>query len=88
MDDFKYTTEQLPTRCPGRKLEAITVAKKARTIVSEELEKCGWTRDPDKDEEIAFGVLEEARWVGIHFTQDLKWKKHYSKRLDKFTPQA
>ena len=81
VDDFNCTTEKLPSRHPGRQPEAITVAKKARAITSEELEKCGWTRDPDKDEEINFGIQGEAKWVGVHFTQDLKWKKHCSKRL-------
>ena len=71
VDDFNCTTEALPPTRPGRQPEAITAARKARTIVSEELEKCGWTRDPEKDEEINFRVQGEAKWVGIHFTHDL-----------------
>ena len=84
MDDFNCTTEHIPPRRPrpGRQPEAITVARKARGIVSEELEKHGWTRDPDKDEEINFGIQEEAKWVGIHFTHDLLWKTYCSKRLN------
>ena len=82
MDDFNCTTEHLPPTRPGRQPEAITAAKKARTIVSEELKKCGWTRDLDKDEEINFGVQGEAKWVGIHFTHDLQWKTHCDKRLN------
>ena len=56
VDDFNCTTEHIPRSRPGRQPEAITSARKARGIVSEELEKLGWTRDPDKDEEINFGV--------------------------------
>ena len=82
VDDFSCTTEQLPRTRPGRQQEAITAARKAREVVSQELEKCGWTRDPDKDEEINFGVQGKAKWIGIHFTHDLKWKTHCSKRLD------
>ena len=82
VDDFNCTTEQLPPTRPGTQQEAITAARKAREIVSQELETCGWTRDPDKDEEINFGVQGKAKWVGIHFTHDLKWKTHCSKRLD------
>ena len=82
VDDFNCTTEQLLRTRPGRQQEAITAAKKARTVVSQELEKHGWTRDPDKDEEINFGVQGKAKWVGIHFTHDLNWKTHCSKRLD------
>ena len=40
VDDFNYTTEQLPCSRPGRQQEAITTAKKARKVVSQELEKC------------------------------------------------
>ena len=74
VDDFNCTTDHIPTPrpCPGRQPEAITVARKARQIVSEELELHGWTRDPDKDEEINFGIQGEAKWVGIHFTHDLQ----------------
>ena len=82
VDNFNCTTEQLPQTRPGRQQEAITVAKKARTVVSQELEKHGWTRDPDKDEEINFGVQGEAKWVGIHFMHNFNWKTHWSKRLD------
>lgn len=60
----------------------MTAARKARGIVSEELEKNGWTRDPDKDEEVDFGVQGEAKWVGINFTHDLKWEKHCDRRLN------
>ena len=67
---------------PGRQSEAITVARKARLIVSEELERHGWARDPDKNEEINFGVQGEAKWVGIHFTHDLQWKVYCIKRLN------
>ena len=76
VDDFNCTTKQLPRSHPGRQQEDITAAKKARGVVSQELEKCGWTRDPDKDEEINFGAQGEAKWVGIHFTHDLQWKTH------------
>ena len=58
------------------------MANKAGLIVSEELERHGWTRDPEKDEEINFGVQGEAKWVGIHFTHDLQWKKHCTKMLN------
>ena len=42
------------------------------------------TRDPEKDEEINFGVKdrEEAKWVGVTFTSDLSWKKHNDRRLN------
>ena len=84
VDDFNCTTEHIPqTRPrPGRQPEAITVARKARTIVSEELERHGWTRDLEKDEEINFGIQGEAKWVGIHFTHNLQWKTHCAKRLN------
>ena len=82
VDDFNCTTELLPRQRPGRQLEAITAARKARNIVSEELKNHGWTRDPDKDKEINFGIQGEAKWVGIHFTHNLQWKTHCSKRLD------
>ena len=72
MDDFKCTTEQLQRSHPGRQQEAITAAKKAREVVPQELEKCTWTRDLDKDEEINFGVQGEAKWIGIHFRHDLQ----------------
>ena len=73
VDDFNCTTQLLPKpHGPGRKPNAINIARKARLIVSEELEKHGWTRDPDKDEEINFGVQGKAKWVGIHFTHDLQ----------------
>ena len=80
VDDFNCTTEHIPPRKPrpGRQPEAITIARKARGIVSEELEKHGWTRDPSKDEEINFGIQGEAKWVGIHFTHELQWKTHCS----------
>ena len=71
VDDFNCTTEQLPHSHPGRQQEAITATKKAREVVSQELEKGGWTRDSEKDEEINFRVQGEAKWVGIHFTHDL-----------------
>ena len=82
VDDFNCTTEQTASHRPGRHPEAITIARKARNIVSEELEKYGWSRDSDKDEEINFGIQREAKWVGIHFTHDLRWKTHCSKRLN------
>ena len=82
VDDFNCTIEQIPTSRPGRRPEAITAARKARYIVSEELENLGWSRDPDKDEEINFGIQGEAKWVGIHFTHDLQWKTHCSKRTN------
>ena len=84
VDDFNCTTEHVttPHPRPGRQPEAITVARKARDIVSEELKLHGWSRDPDKDEEINFGTRGEAKWVGIHFIHDLQWKKHYLKRLN------
>ena len=66
----------------GRKTEAITAARKARIMVSEELEKNGWKRDHEKDEEIDFGIQGEAKWVGISFTHDLKWGKHCDRRLN------
>ena len=56
VDDFNCTMEQLPRQCPGKPPGAITAARKARNIVLEELESHGWTRDPDKDEEINFRV--------------------------------
>ena len=82
VDDFNCTTEQTASHRPGRRPKAITIARKARDIVSEELEKHRWSRDRDKDEEINFGVQGEAKWIGIHFTHDLRWKTHYSKRLN------
>ena len=72
MDDFNCTIEQLPHSHLGRQQEAITAARKAREVVPQELEKCAWTRDLDKDEEINFGVQGEAKWIGIHFTHDLQ----------------
>ena len=84
VDDFNCTTKHIPTLRPrpGRQPEAITVARKARSIVAEDLEHHGWTRDPDKDKEINFGVQGEAKWVGIHFTHNLSWKNHCTKRLN------
>ena len=82
VDDFNCTTEQNHDAWPGRRPEAITAARKARNIVSEELGKHGWSRDPEKDEEINFGIQGEAKWIGIHFTHDLWWKTHCSKRLN------
>ena len=63
VDDFNCTTEYIPPARlrPGRQPEAITVARKARLIVSKELERHGWSRDPDKDEEINFGIQGEAK---------------------------
>ena len=87
VDDFNCTAREkdTPPGQPGRrgrKPDAITVARKARNIVTKELEANGWSRDPDKDEEINFGVQGEAKWVGIHFTNDLTWGTHCSKRLN------
>ena len=84
VDDFNCTTEYRPPTHPrpGRQKKAITAARRARGIVAQELEKCGWTRDTDKDEEINFGIQGKAKWVGIHFTHDLKWSSHCSRRLD------
>ena len=47
VDDFNYTTEySIPARPhSGRQQEAITAARKVRGIVSQELEKCSWSRD-------------------------------------------
>ena len=56
--------------------------RKARSIVSEEIELLGWSRDTDKDEEVDFGLKGEAKWVGITFTHDLSWKTHCKRRLD------
>ena len=64
VDDFNCTTEQLPRTRRGRQQEAITAARKAREVVSQELSKCRWSRDPDKDEEINFGAQGKAKWVG------------------------
>ena len=47
---------------------AITAAQKARSIVSNELEILGWSRDIDKGEEVNIGVGGEAKWVGITFS--------------------
>ena len=83
MDDFNCTArENEEYKKRGRKPNTITAARKARTILSEELEANGWSRDPDKDEEIDFGVTGEAKWVGITFTHDLSWKTHCNRRLD------
>ena len=82
VDDFNCTTRENKSRYRGRKPDAITAARKARSIVSEELECNGWFRDREKDEEINFGVNGEAKWVGINFTHDLNWKTHNNRRLN------
>lgn len=85
VDDFNCTareSEDQTRRRRGRRPEAITVARKARSIVSEELEAHGWSRDPDKDEEINFGSEGEAKWVGITFSHNLNWKSHCNRKLD------
>ena len=82
VDDFNCTIEQNSSSRPGRRPEAIIVARKARNIVTEELEKHGWSRDIEKDEKINFGIQGEAKWIGIHFTYDLRWKTHCSNRLN------
>ena len=84
VDDFNCTTresERAPRR-RGRRPEAITAARKARSIMSEELEAHGWSRDPDKDEEINFGLGGTAKWVEITFSHNLNWKTHCNWRLD------
>ena len=75
-------TRENDQRHRGRKPDTITTARKARAIVSEELEANGWTRDSDKDKEINFGVTREAKWIGITFTHDLNWKIHNKWRLN------
>ena len=83
VDDFNCTAIEKDGKRPrGRIPMAITAARKARVIVSDELENLGWTRDPDKDEEVNFGVEGEAKWVGISFTHDFNWKPHCKRRLD------
>ena len=82
VDDFNCTAREKDTGLRGRRPDAITAARKARAIVSEELGNQGWTRDPEKDEEINFGTQGEAKWVGITFTHDLSWKKHCKRRMD------
>ena len=84
VDNFNCSTRQnpmAPTR-RGRQTEAITAARKARPIVTEELERNGWSKDPDKVEELNFGAQGEAKWVGITFIHDLSWKKHNNWRLN------
>lgn len=58
MDDINCTIEHItmPQPCSKRQPKAIIVARKARNIVSEELELNGWFRDPDKNKEINFGI--------------------------------
>ena len=83
VDDFNCTErEKEGYRQRGRKPNAITAARKACTILSEELGANGWSRDPDKDEEIDFGVTGEAKWVGITFNYNLSWKTHCNRRLN------
>ena len=83
VDDFNCTAREKDTpRQRGRKPNSITVARKPRNIVTKELENNGWSRDPDKDEEVNFGVAGEAKWIGITFTHDLNWKTHNNRRLN------
>lgn len=81
--DFNCTARENELRHRGRKPEAITATRKARSIVSEELELNGWSRDPEKVEEINFVVTGEAKWVGITFTHDLNWRTHNNRRLNR-----
>ena len=61
VDDFNCTARESETRRGrGRRPDAITAARKARTFTSEELEKHGRSRDSDKDEEINFRAEGEA----------------------------
>ena len=77
IDDFNYTARETDRkRSRGRIPLAITASQKARSIVSDELEALGWSRDTDKDEKVNFGVGGEAKWVGITFTHDLSLKIH------------
>ena len=85
VDDFNCTAREPEAPTPrrrGRKPDAITAARKARSIVSEELKAHGWSRDPDKDEEINFGSKGTAKWVGITFSHNFNWKTHCNRRLD------
>ena len=83
VDDFNCTARFKKGLARRRRvIEAITAARKARQVVSQELESNGWTRDPDNDEEINFGLQGEAKWVGVTFTPDLSWKRHCKRRLD------
>ena len=77
IDDFHCIAREKGTlRHRGRKPDSITVTRKARDIVTEELEANGWSRDPDKNKEINFRVAGEAKWIGVTFTHDLNWKNH------------
>ena len=75
VDDYNWQNSAGEKR-RGRSIEVITAAKKARSIVTEELESNGWTRDPDKDEKIDFRVQGKAKWVGITINHELNWKVH------------
>lgn len=64
-------------------MEPINAARRAREVLTEELETYGWARDVGKDEEIEFGgeTLGEATWTGITYTSDLKRHRHTSRGL-------
>ena len=64
-------------------LKPIKAARRAREVLTEELQIDKWTRNADKDEEIEFRHPGEATWAGIPYPHDLKWNRHVSSRLDK-----
>ena len=50
--------------------------------MTKELEANRWSRDPDKDEEVNFGVAGQAKWIGINFSYNFDWKTHNNWRLN------